>query len=356
MEKEEKQYAVVLEHAELSCTICLNTFHTPVTTKCGHTFCFACVCDCIQGAALHCPLCRLEMTSFDIFEMEENKFVKSIVEKCGSHRKLNAREKSKLQYWKSEKLNYLQKKKKELELKTRASTREHICRIVYNKLEPYVFCIGFLFLLVVLLELLAQVYLVTTRIPTMTDYDLENSRTDSTSGGSLANNVQPLVFAQPTTSSKPKDFENYQSFCGGIVFCPKQYILDSCETAIARATCRPMTCGEKNLEATSNTNLKATPKEDIMATRHIDLGTQHDFNSGETIRGKSSKDELADFFIDAAAAMARKTFLPPNYMLVMLSFMDKILLNNTFSGLALEMVLVDPVPNLVNATKMLLGL
>ena len=356
MEKEEKQHDVVLEHTELSCTICLNTFHTPVTTKCGHTFCFACVCDCIQGAALHCPLCRLEMTSLDIFEIEENKFVKSIIEKCGSHRKLNAREKSKVQYWKSEKLNYLQKKKKELELKTRTSTRETICHIVYNKLEPYVFCIGFLLLLVVLLELLAQVYLVTTRIPIMTGYDLENSRMESTLGGSLANNVQPLVFAQSTTWSKPKDFENYQSFCGGIVFCPKQCVLDNCETAIVHATCRPMTDGEKNLEATSNINPKDSPKEDIMATRHIDLGSQHDFNSGETIRGKSSQDELADFFIDAAAAVARKTFLPPNYMMVMLSLMDEIFLNNTFSGLALEAVLVDPVPNLVNATKMLLGL
>ena len=43
-------------------------------------------------------------------------------------------------------------------------------------------------------------------------------------------------------------------------------------------------------------------------------------------------------------------------MMVMLSIMDKILLNNTFSGLALEAVIMDPVPNLVNATKMLLGL
>ena len=65
-----------------------------------------------KGVALHCPLCRLEMTSFDIFETKENKLVKSLVEKCRGHRKLNAREESKLQYWKSEKLKYLKKKKK----------------------------------------------------------------------------------------------------------------------------------------------------------------------------------------------------------------------------------------------------
>ena len=63
------------------------------------------------GGALHCPLCRLEMTSFDIFETEENKLVKSLVEKCRGHRKLNTSEESKLQYWKNEKLKYLEEKK-----------------------------------------------------------------------------------------------------------------------------------------------------------------------------------------------------------------------------------------------------
>ena len=293
------------------------------------------------------------MTSFDIFETKENKLVKSLVEKCRGHRKLNAREESKLQYWKSEKLKYLKKKKNELDL--RNSTREPRCRI-YNKLEPYIFCMGLLLLLIVLLELLAQVYLVTTRIPTMMDYDLENSRMDKTSGDGAEKVVQPLIFAQLATWSNPKILKNYESFCEGKLFCPKSYVPDSCERTIRRATCRPMTQAEKTLQATSHTDWKATTKTEMMATRHMGLGTRHDFNSGKPFERESNKDEMADFFIDAAAALARKTFLPPNYMMEMLSIMDKILLNNTFSSLALEAVIVDPVPNLVNATKMLLGL
>ena len=353
--KKAMQHNIVLDHTEISCTVCLNTFHTPLTLVCGHTFCFACICACIRGGALHCPLCRLEMTSFDIFETEENKLVKSLVEKCRGHRKLNASEESKLQYWKSEKLKYLEEKKNKLELRNRASTHEPRCRI-YNKLEPYVFCMGLLLLLVVLLELSAQVYLVTTRAPTMMDYNLENSRMDKSSDDGTAKVVQPLVFGQSAQWSNTNVVENYESFCEGKLFCPKSYVPDTCESTIRLATCRPMTQDEKDLRATFPTDRKATAKTDMMATRHMGVGTPHGVSSGKTFAGGSNNNELAEFFIDAAATVARKTFLPPNYMMVMLSIMDKILLNNTFSSLALEAVIVDPVPNLVNATKMLLGL
>ena len=77
---------------------------------------------------------------------------------------------------------------------------------------------GLLLLLIVLLELLAQVYLVTTRIPTMMDYDLENSRMDKTSGDGAEKVVQPLIFAQLATWSNPKIFKNYESFAKGSYF------------------------------------------------------------------------------------------------------------------------------------------
>ena len=135
----------------------------------------------------------------------------------------------------------------------------------------------------------------------------------------------------------------------------KSYVPDTCESTIRLATCRPMTQDEKGLRATFPTDRKATAKTDMMATRHMGVGTTHGVSSGKTFAGGSNNNELAEFFIDAAAALARKTFLH-HYMMEMLSIMDKILLNNTFSSLALEAVIVDPVPNLVNATKMLLGL
>ena len=39
-------------------------------------------------------------------------------------------------------------------------------------------------------------------------------------------------------------------------------------------------------------------------------------------------------------------------MIVMLSYLDRLLLNNTFSGLALEAVMTDPIPNIINTTKL----
>ena len=69
-----------------------------------------------------------------------------------------------------------------------------------------------------------------------------------------------------------------------------------------------MTQAEKTLQATSHTDWKATTKTEMMATRHMGLGTRHDFNSGKPFERESNKDEMADFFIDAAAALARKLF------------------------------------------------
>ncbi|XP_069496472.1 zinc finger protein RFP-like isoform X2 [Ambystoma mexicanum] len=45
---------------EATCSICLEYYKDPVTTKCGHNFCHSCISVCSQGseAGLPCPQCR----------------------------------------------------------------------------------------------------------------------------------------------------------------------------------------------------------------------------------------------------------------------------------------------------------
>ncbi|XP_069488604.1 E3 ubiquitin-protein ligase TRIM39-like [Ambystoma mexicanum] len=45
---------------EATCSICLEYYEDPVTAKCGHNFCRACIGVCFQGSAsgLPCPQCR----------------------------------------------------------------------------------------------------------------------------------------------------------------------------------------------------------------------------------------------------------------------------------------------------------
>ena len=41
----------------LECPICFDLFKTPITIKCGHTFCLECL-DTKDGTIKKCPLCR----------------------------------------------------------------------------------------------------------------------------------------------------------------------------------------------------------------------------------------------------------------------------------------------------------
>ena len=284
-----KQYDVKIDETDLSCTICLNSFYQPITIKCGHTFCFTCINDCRptknNNNFIHCPLCREKILSSEIFECSENKFIKSIVKKCKLTRVLNDVEQKKLKQFENEKKIYFEEK----HLKNNKKINNpSTC----NRIEGYVSCIALLILLLVVFELLAQVYLVTTRVPNLIDYKVDE------------NNI--IV----SSSIRSDDDDN----------------------------------NNNNSPDLSNTKQPLTSSTTTTGKRKNIL------NGADR---SSSEDQLMNFFIDATGNIARESFLPPNYMIVMLSYLDRLLLNNTFSGLALEAVMTDPIPNIINATKQL---
>jgi hypothetical protein len=286
-----KEYPVHIEERDLSCSICLNLFHIPITVTCGHTFCFACINSYGQkknSDSIQCPLCRQKILSSQLYECSENKFIRNIIKICKLKRTLNKKEQQKVEKYKIEKKKYFQQKLL-LESKNKSSSTSFCCNI-YSKIEGYIACIAFLILMLVILELLAQAYLITTRIPNLVDYNVDdNNVIVSSSIRSDHSNVKQNI--------------NYQ------------------EEVIPVAT---------------------TGKRKAILDNA---------NSGSPI-----DDPLVSFFVDAAGNVARETFLPPNYMIVMLSYLDRLILNNTFTGLGLEAVMVDPIPNIINATtKILFG-
>ena len=47
---------------QYSCAICQSLAHEPVTTSCGHLFCFRCLSTWVKGkATAPCPLCKVPM-------------------------------------------------------------------------------------------------------------------------------------------------------------------------------------------------------------------------------------------------------------------------------------------------------
>ena len=293
-----KQYDVKIDETDLSCTICLNSFYEPITIKCGHTFCVTCIHDCrpscpskINNNFIHCPLCREKILSSEIFECSENKFIKSIVKKCKLTRVLNDVEQKKLKQFENEKKIYFEEKRLKNNKKI---NNPSTCNRIYTKIEGYVSCIALLILLLVVFELLAQVYLVTTRVPNLIDYKVDENN---------------IIVSSSIRSDDDDDKNN-----------------------------------NNNSPDLSNTKQPLTSSTTTTGKRKNIL------NGADR---SSSEDQLMNFFIDATGNIARESFLPPNYMIVMLSYLDRLLLNNTFSGLALEAVMTDPIPNIINATKQL---
>lgn len=56
------QQAAVKDDAFI-CSICLEVYHKPVTTGCGHTFCKACIQSCAQSDTPQCPVCRAPVST-----------------------------------------------------------------------------------------------------------------------------------------------------------------------------------------------------------------------------------------------------------------------------------------------------
>lgn len=57
-EIEETEREVSVE--ELSCSVCMCLFQTPVTIECGHTFCRSCILNSVRSKN-SCPMCRTNL-------------------------------------------------------------------------------------------------------------------------------------------------------------------------------------------------------------------------------------------------------------------------------------------------------
>ncbi|ORY77261.1 hypothetical protein BCR35DRAFT_332642 [Leucosporidium creatinivorum] len=55
--------------SELECQICVQLFHEPVTSPCGHTFCQTCLARAYDHSD-KCPLCRADFPSFTYFQSQ----------------------------------------------------------------------------------------------------------------------------------------------------------------------------------------------------------------------------------------------------------------------------------------------
>ncbi|XP_069473510.1 E3 ubiquitin-protein ligase TRIM39-like isoform X2 [Ambystoma mexicanum] len=64
---------------DATCSICLEYYKNPVTTRCGHSFCRSCISECSQGSASDppCPQCRQVSP---LVELRPNRQLQSITE------------------------------------------------------------------------------------------------------------------------------------------------------------------------------------------------------------------------------------------------------------------------------------
>ncbi|XP_040190441.1 E3 ubiquitin/ISG15 ligase TRIM25-like, partial [Rana temporaria] len=62
---------------ELTCSICLSLFSTPVTIPCGHNFCSQCLELCWKDSSYTCPQCRFPFTSKP--ELKKNTLLSNLV-------------------------------------------------------------------------------------------------------------------------------------------------------------------------------------------------------------------------------------------------------------------------------------
>ncbi|CAD8164094.1 unnamed protein product [Paramecium pentaurelia] len=63
---------------QLDCVICYNAMNDPVSMKCGHSFCKACMTQ-DQNNSKKCPICRMEQVD-EIYLSENNKFLTKLIQ------------------------------------------------------------------------------------------------------------------------------------------------------------------------------------------------------------------------------------------------------------------------------------
>ncbi|CAD8165309.1 unnamed protein product [Paramecium octaurelia] len=73
----EKTLTNVLQ--QLDCVICYSSMTDPVSMKCGHSFCKACMVQDQSNNQKRCPICRMEQVE-EIYLTENNKFLTKLIE------------------------------------------------------------------------------------------------------------------------------------------------------------------------------------------------------------------------------------------------------------------------------------
>lgn len=76
---------------ELSCSICLELYRSPLTLPCLHSFCAECLSELAQGSngpTLSCPQCRadIQIPGGGVANFPKNFNLESIVQKVKHHR------------------------------------------------------------------------------------------------------------------------------------------------------------------------------------------------------------------------------------------------------------------------------
>jgi hypothetical protein len=59
----------LVDPADFDCVLCCRTLWQPVTTPCGHTYCWMCLDRCLDYS-FACPLCMTSLADVSLTELE----------------------------------------------------------------------------------------------------------------------------------------------------------------------------------------------------------------------------------------------------------------------------------------------
>jgi len=61
----------LVDQSDFDCVLCCRTLWQPVTTPCGHTYCWMCLDRCLDYS-FACPLCMTSLADVSIIELEHS--------------------------------------------------------------------------------------------------------------------------------------------------------------------------------------------------------------------------------------------------------------------------------------------
>ncbi|CAG4942055.1 unnamed protein product [Colias eurytheme] len=73
-----------IHRADMECSICKDTFTTPITTPCGHIFCKLCI-ECHLFYSATCPLCNAPLNKFNADESSQTRYMAIMLSLLGCY-------------------------------------------------------------------------------------------------------------------------------------------------------------------------------------------------------------------------------------------------------------------------------